>query len=283
MMRKAVGFLVPFCIAVLMLTVVAFAAPNSTLEVCPSDLKGRMVEDLHIRCRKVASLQEGEWTLEEPFGEASLTALMKDPQAAQQLYEQCIAGRQITARQQVTVQGTAFFADLEPGLWLVWCPEGQLYRFAPFVVRFGEEGESIVSRPKAELDTPYSKMVQVVKKWDDENNAAGKRPQTIRIDLLEDGVAIAQAELSEATGWSYTFSGLSKDHAYSVREHPVSGYTSKIGGSEADGFIITNSYLSGKLPQTGQLWWPISLMALAGIALVILGANELKERKSNGA
>lgn len=270
-------------IFLLMLTIPATASPRFTLDVCPSDLKGQAVEDLYVRCCKIASLEEGAFTVEAPFKGVSLTALMQDPQAASQLYAQCIADQKIPARQGITVEGSAFFADLEAGLWLVWCPEGQSYRFNPFVVRFGEQGDAIVSRPKAEQDTPESKSVQVIKKWDDANNAAGKRPQAIQIDLLEDGQAIARVELSEANGWSYTFSGLSKERAYTVYEYPVAGYTAKIGGSEADGFIITNSYVSSKLPQTGQLWWPIGLMALAGIALVVLGLNEMKERKSHGA
>lgn len=47
----------------------------------------------------------------------------------------------------------------------------------------------------------------------------------------------------------------------------------KSDGSEVTAIMFTNKYktLGGKLPQTGLLWWPVSVFAFAGVALILIG------------
>lgn len=284
MRRKLLLFLLSFCGLVFLLTGVSFAAPLATLEVCPTDLAGESIQKIYIQCCCVATPQGEGYAVEEAFAGADLSAVIADPEtAAQTLYETFVQSERLPARQSYAAEGKAVFEDLEAGIWLVWCPEGQPYRFNPFIVRFGAEGGIMISHPKGEPDAPYSKSIQVFKKWADSDNAAGKRPKSIIVELLEGGKVIATASLSGDTGWSHTFANLEKETAYSVREQAVEGYSSAIQGNETDGFTITNTYLIDRLPQTGQHWWPIGLMALAGVAMVVLGIYELKERKGHGA
>ena len=58
------------------------------------------------------------------------------------------------------------------------------------------------------------------------------------------------------------------------------GYTSKVW-QEEDTFLVLNSYKGTKLPQTGQLWWPVPLLTVGGLALVALGLG-LKKRQRHG-
>ena len=57
-------------------------------------------------------------------------------------------------------------------------------------------------------------------------------------------------------------------------------YTVQYSGDMENGFIITNSYNGEKLPQTGQYWWPIILISIAGVGFITLGIIELELSKN---
>ena len=180
----------------------------------------------------------------------------------------------------VTENGRVSFTDLNFGIWLVYGEEDATYTFNPFIafVPYESAGQlyyEVSSTPKVENGDPNATSVYVLKKWDDKNNAAKKRPDTITVELLDGGAVVASVTLSEANGWSHTFAGVPKAGTYTVREKTVTDYKASYGGDAANGFIITNTYAGEKLPQTGQYWWPILVMAVAGAAFVLLGIYEL--------
>ena len=83
--------------------------------------------------------------------------------------------------------------------------------------------------------------------WDDENNIHGLRPSSITVRLYANGQEQgASATWSSTSGnsWTYSFDNLpavdntGKQIAYTVREDPVEGYTSKVSGT-----IITNTLI----------------------------------------
>ena len=135
------------------------------------------------------------------------------------------------------------------------------------------------STPKIEDSKPNVLNIYVVKRWEDKNNAAKKRPDKISVELLNEKTVIASAELNAANGWAYTFTDIPKDGNYSIREKKVASYTEHYSGDQQNGFIITNTYSGGKLPQTGQYWWPIVIMAIAGFCFVLLGIYEIGVKK----
>ena len=101
--------------------------------------------------------------------------------------------------------------------------------------------------------TPEKTSVKGKKIWKDEENKDGIRPASITVKLLADGQDTGKtAVASEATGWTYEFTGLDryKDQGteikYSVVEVPVDGYT-----SEVEGFNITNTHTPEK-PTPGK-------------------------------
>ena len=93
---------------------------------------------------------------------------------------------------------------------------------------------------------PQYTSVEGRKTWDDNNNAAGKRPASITIHLFADSSAafeeVASKVVTEADGWSWSFTNLPVLDSYglpidySVREDPVAGYTTSING-----YNVTNS------------------------------------------
>ena len=97
---------------------------------------------------------------------------------------------------------------------------------------------------------PASRYAKVVKVWDDNNNAAGKRPESVSVKLLVNGVPQEPAVvLNAANNWTHEWLDLVATDAagnmiqYDVAEDPVAGYTSKVTlDTENPGtYIITNS------------------------------------------
>lgn len=146
---------------------------------------------------------------------------------------------------------------------------------------------------------------KVTKKWEDQGNA-GSRPSFVTAQLLRDGEVYAEAKLRKANQWTHTWKNLEQGHKWTVTEkESLSSYTVKVQKSGTN-FVIINSYQAGnggtaprtdpgspaagggsagggetvtKLPQTGQLWWPVPYLALAGILLLFLGM--LRRKREN--
>jgi len=153
--------------------------------------------------------------------------------------------------------------------------------------------------------------VTVLKVWNDEGGQT-KRPASISVTLLRDGKTYDRTELTAENNWRHRWSGLPTGSDWSVLENDVpDGYTVSYS---ADGTILTITNVStttipdkpipggdvtptpppspdtpdtpetpvptpGKLPQTGQLWWPVPVLAAAGLLLFAAG---WKRKKENG-
>ncbi len=100
--------------------------------------------------------------------------------------------------------------------------------------------------------TPAKTQVPVKKVWNDSDNQDGKRPESITVKLLADGVETGQTrELNAANNWQAIFTDLDADKggtpiAYTIEEVSVAEYESKVTGDATTGFTITNSYTPGK-------------------------------------
>ncbi|MCD8117587.1 MAG: Cna B-type domain-containing protein [Oscillospiraceae bacterium] len=94
-------------------------------------------------------------------------------------------------------------------------------------------------------------VINVTKTWDDANDQDGKRPDSVIVRLLADGVEVASAEITEADGWAYRFVLPAEDGVtYTVTEDAVTGYTTTY-----DGYDITNSYTPGQVSVTVTKAW----------------------------
>ena len=88
--------------------------------------------------------------------------------------------------------------------------------------------------PEEPDNTPVD--IPVIKTWDDNGNKDGNRPASVTVHLFADGVEVKQAELTEATGWKYTFTELPRLNAeeekieYTITEDPVEWYVAEIKG-----------------------------------------------------
>lgn len=91
--------------------------------------------------------------------------------------------------------------------------------------------------------------VKVEKHWDDQEDQAGKRPASVKIQLKADGEVIKTVEVTAQSDWKYTFTDLRKKNdegkeiVYTVEELPVEGYKTSIVGDVQNGFTVTNKFL----------------------------------------
>lgn len=228
---------------------------------------------------KIADGTGDNYLLEPPFENSGLTvsALVSDPSGAnaRSAYGYVLEN-DIPIVSAASTDGGAVFYDVADGIWLVFCIDGS-HTFSPFFAFV--EGDMRV-QPKTSPSIPDNKSISVVKKWDDDQNSAGQRPDNITVELLKDGAVVDTAVLGAHNAWSHTFAGLSDIGGYSVREKAVRNYKVSYSGDAVNGFVITNTLdVSQSLPQTGQLWWPVGIMALAGVMFVVLGIIELRGKR----
>ena len=94
--------------------------------------------------------------------------------------------------------------------------------------------------------TPVKTSVKGKKIWKGDEKHKDARPSSITVKLLADGQDTGKTAIaSEASGWTYEFTGLERykdtkdtEIKYSVEEVPVTGYS-----SEVEGLNITNTYI----------------------------------------
>ncbi|MEK7024872.1 Cna B-type domain-containing protein [Bacillus sp. FSL K6-6038] len=156
---------------------------------------------------------------------------------------------QVIATQEVTAEkGWKYeFKDLA-----VYDAEGKAYKY--------EVKEQPVDGYQSEVkgyDITNTKVSQTkvegTKTWKDGNGEG--RPETIKVDLLQNGKVIATQEVSAASGWKYAFTDLAaydaegKAYKYEVKEQKVDGYK-----TEVKGYDITNTKVSQTKVEGTKTW-----------------------------
>ena len=102
---------------------------------------------------------------------------------------------------------------------------------------------------------PEKTTISGSKTWDDNNNQDGKRPDSIMVKLLADGIRVAEKTVTAEDGWKYSFEDLpvyknGQKIKYSIAESGVENYSTTI-----EGYNITNSYTPEKTSVTVLKRW----------------------------
>jgi tetratricopeptide (TPR) repeat protein len=139
----------------------------------------------------------------------------------------------------------------------------------------------VVANPKYETrpDKPDGEFTtcKVLKSW--KNDSAAKRPKSITVYLLRDGEVFDTVILNSANNWRYTWDKLDSSYKWTVAEKVPDNYTVTIT-KEGVTYLITNTGKDEppkkeekppKLPQTGQLWWPVPILAVLGLMFILIG------------
>lgn len=147
----------------------------------------------------------------------------------------------------------------------------------------GGPEEPPVTPPAANVESVH---ITGAKIWNDNNNEAGNRPGSITVHLYANGTEVASTSVSgdwffDFGSWPVWQSG--NRISYTIAEDGVTGYTASYTTSASGSslvFQLTNTSDASRLPQTGQLWWPVWLMAGAGSLLILLGLSNRRKAKS---
>lgn len=190
--------------------------------------------------------------------------------------------------------GVMLFEHLTPGLYLVVGEtttfDSKIYTSAPFFVSFPyvdpETGKltyeqnvraKFTCEPIIDDKTVTRKVLKI---WDDENYES-KRPAEITVRLFCDGEEYEAVTLNKDNNWRYTWEKLPDGHDWLAVEDAVPGYAVSVK-QEGITFTVKNSYVpdsprpstppsTGGLPHTGLYWWPILILASAGLFCIVLG------------
>ena len=109
--------------------------------------------------------------------------------------------------------------------------------------------------------TPEETSVTVSKKWVDNNDQDGYRPNDITVVLLANGAETDKTlVLSSGNGWTGSFTGLDKfasgsEIVYTIREVTVAEYTTAITGDQTVGYTVTNSHTPETVSVCGAKTW----------------------------
>lgn len=154
---------------------------------------------------------------------------------------------------------------------------------------------------------PDKEIYKVIKLWDDDG-CESDRPEQITVELLRDGEMYETIVLNEANRWTYRWESLEGGHDWSVAEDTPESYVVSIT-QEGTTFIVTNKHRDSetpsepstpvtttkpsdsetttgqstppteeRVPQTGQLWWPVPMLVCLGVLLIVVGLI----RRKNG-
>jgi hypothetical protein len=199
-----------------------------------------------------------------------------------------------SASAQTNEMGVAEFEPLPDGLYLlvgsqvtigqtVYTPLAMLIdlpTLGGYSLRDAANTVHVKTSSREREETPIE--LSVIKVWKDDGHE-DQRPTEVTVTLYADEVAFDTVTLNADNNWRFTWTDLDDTGRWNLMESDIpEGYTVT---SVQDGttFVVTNTYQEtpdtpttpsqSKLPQTGQLWWPVSILAICGMAMVLVGVG----------
>ena len=227
---------------------------------------------------RVGSMVNGMLVLDEEFSGVSTTDWKRTASVLSEVIQK--TGRGTELSQAVVTGGSAVFGGLGEAVYLVMGDEtvtnGITDTPVPFLTAMpGTDGQNQpVWDVQAAGEQQETMDISVTKVW--VGDRVSGRPASIIVHLTLDGKDYGPlVRLNYANHWSYTWENLPVGN-WSVREESSRRYTTTMT-REGNTFIFTSTWK--KIPQTGQLWWPVAAMSAAGVCLV--GAGLLRRRKQD--
>lgn len=198
------------------------------------------------------------------------------------------------------------FTALDSGLYLIM-GETKLnkdYRYYPTPVLLEvteNSNREIVMDLKYEKNKIDKKIKLIVYKiWDDGDSI--DRPNSIDVQLLRNGQVLEEEKLSKYNNWCIEWKNLSPDFTYDVIEKDVpknyyvtvnrDGEVIKICNtlSNIEGEYLTREenekeeepfkIMEEKVPQTGQLWYPVIILLILASVFFIIGKMSDKKNEN---
>ena len=206
-----------------------------------------------------------------------------------------------TYKEETNEAGTAEFEELRAGIYLVVGASHRQgdYRYAakPFLVALpGLDHEAnewvydVEVSIKSSRKTTIEKFdITLIKQWANAEAFEGELPE-IEVEIYRDGKLYDTVVLSEENNWKVKVENLSEKYDWEFVEITEGDFT--VSFEQIDEKVIFTNTLpeipdepgtpenppstpdvpaEPELPYTGSLWWPVPLLATAGLALFALG------------
>lgn len=166
--------------------------------------------------------------------------------------------------------GFVCFTRLSLGLYLAVQSES-VHGYSdcsPFLVSVPTESDSewiydVDATPKTDIVRLVDITVQKV--WNDDGK---NRPESVTVQLQNGDTVVDTVTLTEQSGWNHTWTNQPKSDDWSVNEVNVpNGYTATYQNNGLE-YTVTNT---PTLIRTGQLKWPVPVLAGAGLLLFAAG------------
>ena len=188
----------------------------------------------------------------------------------------------------VNEDGKAVIEGIEKGLYLILGEQvemdGVIYTTSPVLVTIpnrdidGAWQNQVTVDYSGKLSAENIDEYKAVKIWDDEKYE-NNRPEEIEVTLYKDGEKYEEAVLNEDNNWEHTWTNLPQGAKWTVKEDEVPAGYKVTYIREDDATVIENVFIpapkdtpsGGKIGQTGQLWWPVPILAILGIAFFAIG------------
>lgn len=208
---------------------------------------------------------------------------MDDPDLAAKLDAYLSADEVPVAKLRTDAEGTAVCENLPLGLYFIR-QTSTVDGFAPctpFVVTVPmENADGYAYAVNASPKTEAAKLtaITIKKVWN--TDASTKAADQVTVQLLRNGKVVETAILNENNNWQVTYTDMPESDAYSIQEVDVpKGFTATYR-QNAYVFTVTNT---STLIQTGQLIWPVPVLALMGVLLIATGIVLLGKKRNQDA
>lgn len=198
--------------------------------------------------------------------------------------EAYLSENQVTATTLLTDEaGTAVLTDLPLGLYFIRQidPAEGFAPCTPFLVTVPVvTDDGYVYEVNATPKTEVAKLTDITIKKVWNTDASSQAADSVTVQLLRDGKVVETAILNKDNNWQITYTDMPESDAYTIEEVDVpKGFTATY---KQRGYVFTVTNTS-TLIQTGQLVWPIPVLAFAGIALIGAGAVLLQKKRNHNA
>ncbi len=193
-----------------------------------------------------------------------------------------------TASGQTDAEGTAEFHALEAGIYLAIPMQteknGRIYTASPLLAALSDTDTEILPKIYSTASRDDTdRRIKVRKIWLNETDADSSRPESITVALYQNGKPYKTAVLDSANNWEYEWNLPDLHAEWRVAERDVPKQYTVLVDYQSGQFVIQNicrrndspaqttAPAADKLPQTGQLWWPVPLLAACGIVCMAGG------------
>lgn len=304
-MRPLVCLLAVLMLAATLAPVASAAGPILTGRSCSLSVtyapEEKAAEGVRFSIWRVADVSFAcAFTPTESFAEYSPMAMLDEPDAESYrilstmlpgyIAENAIAPE---AEAKTDAQGTVVFADLPVGLYLVvgdvYAADRQFHTPEAFMVCLPNRLEDDSWEYDVAVEAKYTSCsdsedvdISVVKIWSDSATNAHSTDSVV-VCLYDGDILYDTQTLSKENDWSYSWKGLYGGTTWNLSElkYPA-GYTPTVE-RRGNLFVVTNTKptdkTTGKLPQTGQLWWPVPVLVAGGALFLALGCVKRKRNE----